>query len=98
MLRSVLVSLTLGGALCASMGAQWPRWKDHHFRVSGAARNAVAKKATEIKESRERKRELMTVENEFGPGYYYGGSDSSHWKKVWRTWWDAATLCSGRSD
>ena len=66
----------------ASMGPQRPGWKDHYFRVHPSARAAAAKamaKRNELIKENEEKRKLMTVENKYGAGYYYGGESSSEW-------------------
>ena len=64
------------------MGPQRPGWKDHYFRVHPSARAAAAKamvKRNELIKENEEKRKLMTVENKYGAGYYYGGESSSEW-------------------
>ena len=68
------------------MGPQQPGWKDHYFRVHPSARKAAAKVMArrklaleEHKAKQEEQRKLMTVENKYGAGYYYGGESSSEW-------------------
>ena len=68
------------------MGPQRSGYKHDYFRVHPNARKSAAKvmqkrklAIEEAKKADAEKRKLMTIENKYGAGYYYGGETSSEW-------------------
>ena len=84
-----LVLALAAGVHGASMGPQQVGWKDHYFRIHPSARKAAGVAMAKRKEAIERrkleqkelaeKRKLMSIDNKYGPGYYYEGETSSEW-------------------